>query len=106
MVPSAALPPATPFTDHVTAVLVVPVTVAVNGCVSPRRTLTDDGVTETATCAVEGRTFVVVLCEPPPQPAQIKTGSRAAICQRRMGYLPELNFLAANLGDRPTRDER
>jgi hypothetical protein len=39
IVPTVAFPPATPFTLHVTRVSVVPVTVAVNGCVAPRKTI-------------------------------------------------------------------
>src|SRR5438046_2577762 len=85
MVPTVALPPATPFTVHATAVLLVPVTVAVNGCVSPSRTLVVLGATDTATCDCTGSTFVVVVLEPPPQPASHKAGSRAASCQRRIG---------------------
>ena len=38
IVPSVAFPPATPFTPHVTAVLVVFVTITVNCCVAPTRT--------------------------------------------------------------------
>src|SRR5207248_2682594 len=33
--PTVGFPPAVPFTSHVTAVLVVPVTVALNCCVNP-----------------------------------------------------------------------
>ena len=48
IVPSVALPPATPFTDHVTAVFDVPLTVAVN-CVagSPGRAVAVAGVSAT-----------------------------------------------------------
>ena len=45
--PSVAFPPATPFTDHVTAVLLVPVTVAVNCCFTPARICTVAGATFT-----------------------------------------------------------
>ena len=38
-VPTEVLPPLTPFTVHVTFVLLLPVTVAVNCCVCPRRTV-------------------------------------------------------------------
>ena len=45
--PFAELPPATLFTDQVTAVLLVPVTAAVNCCELPARTLAGLGATET-----------------------------------------------------------
>jgi hypothetical protein len=41
-----------PLADHVTAVLLVPVTVAVNCCVAPDCTETEVGVTETVIEAV------------------------------------------------------
>jgi|SRR5215472_411134 len=57
IVPTAALPPVTPFTCQVTAVLLVFRTVAVNCCVPPTATVADvdEIVTLTATevCAVE-----------------------------------------------------
>jgi len=40
-------PPVIPFTCHVTAVFVVPVTVAVNACALPALTLADVGATVT-----------------------------------------------------------
>ncbi len=42
IVPAVEFPPATVSTDHVTAVLVVPVTVAVNCRVEPAATLAED----------------------------------------------------------------
>jgi hypothetical protein len=48
--PLALLPPVTPFTCQVTAVLGTPFTVAVNCCVVKIATLTGLGVTATATC--------------------------------------------------------
>src|SRR5882762_5987237 len=47
MAPSVAFPLAVPFTDHVMAVLVNPVTDAENVCVSPSRTLAIAGVVVT-----------------------------------------------------------
>ena len=47
--PSAAEPPAVPFTDHKTAVFEFPVTVAVNVCDSPTRKIAAVGLTETVT---------------------------------------------------------
>jgi hypothetical protein len=49
IVPTVAFPPATPFTLHVTRVSVVPVTVAVNACVAPRKTIALVGATLTVT---------------------------------------------------------
>lgn len=54
MVPFEELPPATLLTDQVTAELVVPVTVAVNCCELPARTLAGFGETETWICAGGG----------------------------------------------------
>jgi len=48
-VPTVALPPAIPFTLQVTAVFVVPVTVAVNCCVAPVTTEALVGLTLTVT---------------------------------------------------------
>jgi len=46
--PTAELPPAIPFTFHVTEVLDVPITVAANCCDWPTPTVAVDGVTDTA----------------------------------------------------------
>ena len=51
ILPAVALPPVTPFTDQVTPVLEVPVTVAENCCVFPACTEADVGVTETEMAA-------------------------------------------------------
>ena len=53
-VPTVALPPVTPFTCQVTAVLLVFCTVAVNCCVPPTATVADVGeiVTLTGAAAV------------------------------------------------------
>jgi hypothetical protein len=61
MVPSAGDPPTTPFTDHVTAVFPVPVTVDANAFVPPSGTVAvvgetttvTDGITVTDACANE-----------------------------------------------------
>ncbi len=58
MVPVAALPPATPFTSHVTAVFDAPVTVALKAWLAPARTLVGFG--ETVTLMVAG-------LDPPPE---------------------------------------
>jgi hypothetical protein len=50
IVPTVALPPATPFTCQVTAVFVVPVTVAVNWSVAPGLTVEEAPVTVTVIC--------------------------------------------------------
>ena len=49
MIPTDAFPPALPFTAQFTLVVVVPVTVAVNCCCSPRNTDAVAGETETVT---------------------------------------------------------
>lgn len=49
MVPTVAEPPVVPFTDHVTAVLVLPVTVAVKVRLEPTCTVAVDGETATTT---------------------------------------------------------
>src|SRR5579864_7722931 len=49
--PAVELPPDTPFTCQVTAVFVVPVTVAVNGCVASVASVIVEGEIETFTCA-------------------------------------------------------
>jgi hypothetical protein len=51
-VPTVALPPATPFTVHVTAVLAVPVTVAVNCCDAPVTKVALVGTNDTLTAAL------------------------------------------------------
>ena len=66
IVPRLALPPAIPFTLHVTALLLLPVTVAVNGCELPSRTLEAPGVTLTVTGGAGVGTGEV--CWLPPQP--------------------------------------
>jgi hypothetical protein len=48
--PTVEFPPDTPFTCQVTAVFVVPVTVAVNCCVVRVASVANDGEIETATC--------------------------------------------------------
>ena len=48
-VPTGEMLAIVPFTDHVTAVFVVPVTTAVNCCFCPGDKLTETGVTLTAT---------------------------------------------------------
>jgi hypothetical protein len=48
-VPTLLLPPATPLTDHVTPVFVVPVTVAVNCCAFPAASVTEEGESVTLT---------------------------------------------------------
>jgi hypothetical protein len=49
IVPVEAAPPVTPFTCQVTDMFEVPVTVALNGCARPARTVIGFGETETAT---------------------------------------------------------
>ena len=60
MVPQAAPEQPLPETLHVTVVLLVPVTVAVNGCWAPATTCTDVGEIVTAT---GGMTVTVALAD-------------------------------------------
>src|SRR5713226_4180343 len=78
MVPTVALPPGTPLTDQVTPVVVVPVTVAVNGWESPARTDVEPGETLTVMLGGGGPPEF----EPPPHPA---TQSRTAPRTRKKG---------------------
>jgi hypothetical protein len=61
IVPTVALPPATPFTDHV-AWFVLPVTLAVNCCACPTIIVSAGGFTATTTCTAS----VSALEFPPP----------------------------------------
>ena len=74
IVPTVALPPAMPFTDQVTAVLVVPVTVAENVCVSPARMLGPLGVTLTLITLVMLSVKLCVAFAPTPFCAVIVRG--------------------------------
>lgn len=70
IVPTELLPPAIPFTAHVTPVFVVLLTVAVKLCVAPSSTAPDGG--ETATEIVGGGGGgggATGLTPPPPQPS-------------------------------------
>jgi hypothetical protein len=83
-VPTEVLPPLTPFTVHVTFVLLLPVTAAVNCCVCPRRTVADVGLIVIAT-----------VCLLLPQPlCQIIVPTIAAANHSRRIVLPpaKLNF--------------
>jgi hypothetical protein len=73
IVPNAALPPAIPFTVHVTAEFVALPTVAVNFCGSPRRT--DAVAGETVTEIFEGGSCGELTS--PPQPRNDATRSSA-----------------------------
>ena len=66
IVPTVALPPLAPFTCHVTAVFVEPVTVAVNCCVAPVCTDAEVGamvIPTVVTVTVADADFVVSACE-------------------------------------------
>jgi len=47
IVPATALPPLAPFTNQFTEIFAEPVTVALNGCEAPNRTLAEFGETDT-----------------------------------------------------------
>jgi hypothetical protein len=77
MIPAPPFPPATPFTDQVTAVLLAPVTAAINCCGAPARTFAVGGVTATLTPAegfFTGSGVVVLLVA--AQPAVQTTPAR------------------------------
>jgi hypothetical protein len=65
IVPVAALPPATPFTSHVTAVFDALAMLAVNCCGPPGATFAEAGETE---IVIGGSGVVVEVPPPPPQP--------------------------------------
>ena len=71
IVPTVALPPVTPFTCHVTAVLLVFCTVAENCCVPPVATAADKGAIVTLTGICVG------AVDSPPQPEVSKTPTPA-----------------------------
>jgi len=72
MVPSAALPPGTPFTVQLTAVSVVLLTLALNDVVFPKITDPLFGVTVTWVCAGGGGGGAAVP-PPPPHPTSAIT---------------------------------
>ncbi len=63
IVPTLEFPPWMLFTDHITPVLLVPVTVAVNCLVRPACTVTGVGATETEIVDVDETTFTVALAD-------------------------------------------
>jgi hypothetical protein len=72
IVPNVLLPPATPFTLHVTAVFAAPVTVALNCAVNEVMTVAVEGVTMTVMIGPVLAIKLAELCEegaPPPQDA-------------------------------------
>jgi hypothetical protein len=80
IVPSEEEPPEVPLTDHVTAVLVVPETLAENETVLPARTLAEVGETVTATSGVAGG-WVLLELVAEPQPARVQE-SKSSLAQR------------------------
>jgi hypothetical protein len=79
MAPTAALPPATPFTCQFTDVFDDPVTVALKDCVAPARTLALGGATITVTPDPEGGATEVAdeeLFVVPVQPASVAAAAR------------------------------
>jgi hypothetical protein len=69
IVPAVALPPTTPFTDHV-ALFVLPVTLTANCCVCPTVSIRAGGFTATTTT-----TLSVTALEVPPPGAGVVTAS-------------------------------
>ena len=68
MVPEAAVPPAIPFTLHVTELVAVPFVVASNCRLSPSKMFPVAGVT---TMVGEGGGGEPELAPPPPQPGKV-----------------------------------
>ncbi len=98
-------PPPTPFTDHVTLVFELPVTVAANCCVCPRKIAAVPGDTETVVVGVGGGEVPPEDGEPPalPHPASVNAASKPKISaqaarvrffrrsfSRRMSRVPDL----------------
>src|SRR6266852_782068 len=96
MKPTVPLPPTAPFTSQVTDWLLLPVTVAVNGCWALTFTLALDGLTLTDTelCAacpelgsiISGDTSTASKLEP----AMVVRACRSLLSQRESGA-PEMN---------------
>jgi hypothetical protein len=80
IVPSEEEPPEVPLTDHVTAGLVVPETLAENEAVLPARTLAEVGEMVTATSGVAGGGVLPELVAE-PQPARVQE-SKSSVAQR------------------------
>jgi len=76
IVPVAPLPPATPFTCHVTEVFDDPVTVALKDCVAPARTLALAGETATVTPDPEVGVLELELFVAPAQPLRAAAAAR------------------------------
>lgn len=91
IVPTFELPPATPFTLHVTEVLDDPVTVAVNCCVLPSNTLALDGDTETVTEGGGGFDVPDVLDDelPPLLQPVMATAAATSSVDSRAASFPE-----------------
>ena len=92
IVPSAAFPPAMPFTLHVTLVeaLPAPVTVAVKSCAPPTGTVAVRGETLTAIAVGDWGADVV---EEPVEPASVcphAAKSKAGPSRIRLQFLPRL----------------
>ena len=90
MVPTDEFPPVLPFTDQVTPVFVVPVTVAVNCCCSPRNTDTAAGETETVT---EGGGGGLLDEEDPPAVPQPTSQKAETVPNRNITAAPLHPFL-------------
>jgi hypothetical protein len=99
IVPTVAFPPSTPFTLHATRVSVVPVTVAANGRVAPRKTIALIGATLTVTFG--GGVEPEDPTEPHPQCAQASATNAAR--RIRLVHARAILISAAPLTARPRR---
>jgi hypothetical protein len=97
IVPSVALPPAVEFTDQVTLVFVLPVTVAANDPVDPARIVAVAGVTVTLVVLVFSGGVVGVappptVCEPTPaQPLNHNVRSTPSALEIRFTDVPPMD---------------
>jgi len=83
IVPVAALPPVTPFTNQFTELFAEPVTVALNGCEAPNRTLAELGETATVMpedCELVARDLEEFAVEPAqPNWTEVQTRTNAKL---------------------------
>ena len=87
--PTFELPPVVELTDHVTAVLLVPVTVAVNCCVPDVERIAEVKFSWMFTTAGGGVVVVEEFFEPPPQ---LNAGRISANANQRLKKLDSVSI--------------